>query len=232
MSRIIAIHQPNYLPWIGYFHKMLRCDIFVYADDVLLSSTSVTHRNKIKCANGPLLLSVPLAKKKVLIKDVLISNKEKWAQKHFQSIQHCYARTRYWPLYKDRFKEIYAQRWDKLIDLNLALIALIREILEIDTMTILSSQLPNLQGRKSERILDICRKLDGDIYLSGQGAKVYNDEQAFKDHHIQLKYQQFKHPVYPQKWGAFVEKLSIIDLIFNCGPASREILEGCDGEES
>jgi len=232
MSKIIAIHQPNYLPWIGYFHKMLRSDVFVYADDVLLSSTSVTHRNKIKCANGPLLLSVPLAQKKVLIKDVPISNREQWAQKHFQSIQHCYARTRYWPLYKEQFSEIYGQQWDKLIDLNLALINLIRRILEIDTPTVLSSQLPNLQGRKSERIIDICCKLKSKVYLSGQGARAYNDDQAFKDHNIQLRYQQFNHPVYPQKWGAFVEKLSIVDLIFNCGPNSRKILEGCDGGEN
>lgn len=232
MLKTIAIHQPNYLPWIGYFHKMLRCDTFVYADDVLLSSTSVTHRNKIKCSNGPLLLTVPLSKKKVLIRDVVIHNKEEWAQRHFQSIQHCYSRTRYWPIYKERFWAIYSQEWDKLMDLNLVLIDLIRDILQIKTPTVLSSQLPNLQGKKSKRIIDICCKLNSNIYLSGEGARVYNDEQDFIDHNIRLEYQKFNHPIYPQKWGAFIDRISIIDLIFNCGPASRKILEDCDGEEN
>ncbi len=227
MSKVIAIHQPNYLPWIGFFHKMINCDVFVYAEDVQLSNKSVTHRNKIKCANGPLLLSVPLATKRILIKDVLIFNEIDWAEKHFQSMQHCYARSRYWADYREKFRDIYSKKWEKLLDLNLAFLNLIREILDIKTKTIFSSDIPNLQGRKTERILDICSKLGGDVYLSGEGARVYNDEAAFKRDNIELRYQNFHHPVYPQLWGEFVDKLSIVDLIFNCGPESRKILEGC-----
>jgi hypothetical protein len=229
-KKVIAIHQPNYLPWLGYFHKMLNCDTFVIADDVLLSSTSVTHRNKIKCANGPMLLSVPLAIKKVAIKDVLICNQQHWAERHFQSMQHCYARSKYWKVYREQFRDIYSKKWHKLIDLNMELIGLVRNILDIKTEMVLSSELPNLLGKKSERIIDICKKLDAGIYLSGQGARVYNDEQAFKQNGIELKYQQFVHPEYHQMWGEFVDKLSIVDLIFNCGPQSRKILEGCSGE--
>ncbi len=227
MSKIIAIHQPNYLPWLGYFHKMMNCDLFVYAEDVQLSNKSVTHRNKIKCANGPLLLSVPLATKRVLIKDVLIFNEINWAQKHYQSLQHCYSRSRYWKMYRDDFREIYSKKWERLVDLNLALINLIRDILGIKTKTVLSSTLPDLQGRKTERIIDICRKLGGDVYLSGEGARVYNDETAFKNSNIELRYQNFKHPVYHQLWGEFIPNLSAVDLIFNCGPESRKILEEC-----
>ncbi|MEG6616322.1 WbqC family protein [Peptococcaceae bacterium 1198_IL3148] len=229
-KRIIAIHQPNYLPWLGYFHKMLNCDVFVIADDVLLSSTSITHRNKIKCANGSLLLSVPLALKKVLIKDVLIYNDQNWAERHFQTLQHCYARSKYWKDYREQFRNIYARRWHKLIDLNMEIINLVRDILDIHTPLVLSSALPNLQGKKSDRIIDICKKLNAVVYLSGQGAKVYNDEQAFAQNGIELRYQNFVHPKYPQMWGDFIDKLSIVDLIFNCGPDSRKILEGCSGE--
>ncbi|MBM7855532.1 hypothetical protein JOC37_001929 [Desulfohalotomaculum tongense] len=230
MPKVLAIHQPNYLPWIGYFHKMLNCDVFVIADDVLLSSKSVTHRNVIKCASGPVLLTIPLARKKVLIKEVLICNSENWAKRHFQSLQHCYARSKYWKYYKERFRQVYSQKWEKLLDLNLAMINLIREILDIQTPLVLSSELPNVQGRKSRRIVDICKKLGAGVYLSGQGAKVYNDEQVFKQHGIELRYQQFIHPTYRQLWGQFVDKLSVVDLIFNCGPKSKEILEECSGE--
>ncbi|MBO8137429.1 MAG: WbqC family protein [Desulfotomaculum sp.] len=231
MPKIVAIHQPNYLPWIGYFHKMMSCDVFVIADDVKLSTSSITHRNKIKCTSGVLLLTVPLAIKRVIIKDVIIYNEINWGEKHFQSLQHCYARSRYWSDYKEHFRDIYSKKWEKIIDLNMTLINLIRKILEIKTPMVFSSQLPNLKGRKSERIVDICKKLKGDVYLSGQGARVYNDEQFFNQEDIELRYQQFKHPVYPQLWGEFVDKLSVVDLIFNCGPESKKILEGCSYEE-
>ncbi|MTI81808.1 MAG: WbqC family protein [Firmicutes bacterium] len=232
MSKVIAIHQPNYIPWIGYFHKMLNSDIFVIADDVQLSTQSVTHRNKIKSANGVILLTVPLARKKVLIKDVEIYNEEDWGKKHFQTLQHCYARSDYWSQYKKQFEEIYNQKWVKLIDLNMAFMTLIRNIFNIETPMVYSSQLPDLQGRKSERIIDICEKLGGSVYLSGQGAKAYNDKEIFNQHNIELKYQQFEHPVYSQLWGDFVDKLSVVDLIFNCGPQGKKILEASSGETS
>ncbi|WP_031515106.1 WbqC family protein [Desulfofalx alkaliphila] len=225
MAKIFAIHQPNYLPWIGFFHKMMSCDLFVYADDVLMSSKSVTHRNKIKGANGILLLSVPLSLKKVEINRVLICNTENWAERHYQTMQHSYARSPYWNDYKERFRDIYSKKWLRLVDLNVALIDLIRNILDIDTPTVFSSQLPDLQGKKSERIVNISNILGVKTYLSGQGAKVYNDEEIFKRHGLELVYQQFNHPIYPQLWGDFVDKLSVVDLIFNCGPGSREIVE-------
>lgn len=230
MSKVVAIHQPNYLPWMGYFHKMLNCDVFVYADSVQLSAKSVSHRNKIKCSTGTLLLSVPLALKRVPFNQVLIYNENDWAERHYQTFQHCYARSRYWSDYKERFRDIYSKKWEKLIDLNLEIINLIRDVLNIKTYTVLESQLANLQGRKSEEIINICQELNADVYLSGQGARVYNDQAAFRQHGIELRYQQFIHPTYPQLWGEFVDKLSIVDLIFNCGPKSRSILEGNSGE--
>lgn len=230
MSKIFAIHQPNYLPWIGFFHKMLTCDVFVFADDVLISNKTVTNRNKIKSTKGALVLSVPLALKKVLIKDVVISNNQNWAERHYQSMQHNYARSPYWNDYKEKLRNIYSKTWVKLIDLNLEIINFIRDVLEIKTPTVLSSQLPDLKGRKTERIIEIGNALGVDIYLSGQGARVYNDETCFTNNGIELRYQQFIHPVYPQLWGDFIEKLSVVDLIANCGPQSRKILEMSTGE--
>jgi hypothetical protein len=221
---IIAIHQPNYLPWCGYFHKMLSCDLFVILDDVTYSKTAGTNKNKIKSPEGTRLLSVPIAHKKGLIKDVTTFSEDKWPQKHWGSIQRCYARAPFWKQNQHLLLPIFENPDEKLADLNLRLIEVIRTLLEIKTPIIRSSEIQGTTGQKGDKIISICKALQATVYLSGTGAKAYNDEKEFKKNNIRLVYQKFDHPIYPQLWGDFLPNLSVIDLLFNCGPKSKDFL--------
>ncbi|MFC0273158.1 WbqC family protein [Metabacillus herbersteinensis] len=221
---IIAIHQPNYLPWCGYFHKMLSCDLFVILDDVTYSKTAITNKNKIKSPDGPRLLTVPIGQKKGLIKDVTIFDDSKWTQKHWGSIQRCYARAPFWKQYEQFFLPVYQNPDEKLVDFNLRLIEVVRILLEIKTPIIRSSEIEGTAGIKGDKIISICKALQATTYLSGTGAISYNDENEFKRNQIRLEYQKFDHLEYPQLWGDFISHMSIIDLLFNCGPKSKEFL--------
>lgn len=221
---IISGHQPNYLPWLGYFHKMLSCDLFVILDDVLHSRKSYFNRNLIKSPEGTRMLVVPLIRKKALIKDAFIFNDAKWNQKHWRTLHTCYAKAPYWKEYECLITSIYSNPGDKLIDLNLRLINVIRDLLEIKTPMVFSSDYPEIPGNKGDKIINICKYFGAKIYLSGTGAHTYNDEEEFKRNNLHLVYQVFEHPVYPQQWDNFIPAMSAIDLLFNCGPKSKNYL--------
>ena len=119
---------------------------------------------------------------------------------------------------------IYQNPDEKLADFNLRLIEVIRILLEIKTPIIRSSEIKGTAGVKGDKIISICKALQATIYLSGTGAISYNDENEFKRNQIRLEYQKFDHPKYPQLWGDFISHMSIIDLLFNCGPKSKEFL--------
>ncbi|MEW6065190.1 hypothetical protein P378_10915 [Desulforamulus profundi] len=223
---IISGHQPNYLPWLGYFHKMISCDLFVILDDVVHSRSEITNKNKIKGPEGARLLSVPRNRsdKHCLIKDVTIAKDSMWHKNHWGSLHTCYVRSPYWKKYEELFLSIYSNPGEKLAQLNLRLIHVMREVLEIKTPLVLSSEISGITGSKGTRIINICKYFNADIYLSGTGARAYNDEMDFERNNIRLVYQEFEHPVYPQLWGNFIPGLSAVDLIFNCGPQSKDYL--------
>ncbi len=226
MSRIVAIHQPNYLPWLGYFYKIINCDVFVFLDDALHSKSSFTNRSKIKTREKTQWLTVPLATREVIINELLITNNKKWQSKHWNTLQNAYQPSRYWEEYSIYFEDIYKETaWSILSELNARLILLIKDILGLNTLIITSSDLKMENQKGSQRNLSICKHLNADVYLSGEGARNYNDDVAFEREGIKLVYTNFKHPVYHQLWGDFIPNLSIIDLIFNEGERSLEILK-------
>ncbi|MDI6641549.1 MAG: WbqC family protein [Elusimicrobiota bacterium] len=136
-----------------------------------------------------------------------------------------YSKAKYFNQYKIQFSQIYHQKWQKLIYLNLAIIKLLLECFKINTKTVFSSEL-NLSTSKTERIIDICKRFNADTYLSGAGGKDYLDEKLFQQNNIKLVYQDFKHPVYEQVYSGFELNLSAIDLLFNCGSDSIKKLSG------
>jgi len=202
----------------------MSCDLFVILDDVLHSRRAVTNKNKIKGADGARLLSVPLSRKRVLIKDVTILNESNWYQKHWDSLMTCYARANYWKEYKEFFSPIYNYPDESLAVLNLRLIKVMRRLLDINTPMVLTSEIPQIEGKKGTRIINICKHFGANICLSGIGAREYNDEREFQLNNIRLVYQEFAHPIYPQLWGDFMPNLSAVDLLFNCGPKSKYYL--------
>jgi hypothetical protein len=228
MGKIVAIHQPNYIPWIGYFHKIDKSDIFVFLDDGQYAKNQVANRNKIKTAKGWIYLTIP-----VLIKghygqstqDVEIDNHINWRKKHWKSILFNYNKAQYFKKYSTFFKELYKREWKKLSELNEFIIRHIMEALSIKTELIRSSEL-NVQNTQTDRLIDIVKAVGGNTYLSGIHGKDYMDENKYKESNIKLTYQDFHHPTYNQLYGEFVPNMSIIDLLFNEGEGSIDIIRG------
>lgn len=220
----IAIHQPNYLPWIGFFDKLDQVDQFVLLDKAFHSKSGYLNRNKIKTPQGTLVLTVPLKNKGKPINEIQIANDSNWQMRHWKIIEANYKKCPFWGAYKDGFEQLYQEEWASISTLNIALIKHINALLNITTKLLLESDFQIDFGSGNTRNVNITSHLNGDVYLSGTGARVYNDISEFNDHHIALVYQDFKHPKYPQRWGEFQPNLSIIDMLFNCGPETIEII--------
>lgn len=221
----ITAHQPNYIPWLGFFHRMDNVDKFVILDNVQFTKDLFMQRNKIKTANGVLMLTVPVrAKMDTLIKDVLIDNSQNWQKRHWLSIKYNYNKSQYWEYLFQELEEIYSKEWIKLFDLNMEIINLIRNKLKINTELIMASELSQDFGKKTNLLVNLCKHLNANTFFSGSGSKVYIVEEEFDKNNINLIFQDYKHPVYPQRLGEFASHLSILDLIFNCGPDSIDIL--------
>ncbi len=224
---IISINQPAYLPWLGYFHRIAVSDIFVFFDFTQFEKNSMVNRNKIKTANGSLMLTVPANlgnhfNKK--IKEINIADKN-WAEKHWKSIEINYKKSKYWDKYAPDLKRIYGGKDYQTID-QICYDQLLFFIgaLDIKTKIIKSSDLPEFKSKKQELVLDILKELRADIYVSGALGRDYIDEQKFNDENIKLYYQDYRHPEYEQLWGKFLPYMSVIDLLFNCGEKSLDII--------
>jgi len=233
MGMVVAIHQPNYLPWLGYFYKMANCDTFVLQDDVLLSERSFTRRCYIRARDGARILSVPLATKGVRINEAAICNDRRWQLRHWHVMEDAYRSSRYWEEYSPHFEHVYRETpWSTLIQLNVFLIMTVRTMLGLNNKIIFSSELSTTGNGRSDRVIEICTRLGADTYLSGTGARSYNNEGEFRRAGVNLVYSDFEHPVYRQLWDGFVPKLSIVDLLFNEGPRSLDILKGSSKRHS
>lgn len=230
-DRTVAIHQPNYLPWLGYFDKIAKSDIFVFLDDVEYTSNSFTNRNKIKTPGGWTWLTVPVRSTNTRINDVEIATNEQWRETHRKSLQHNYGKAKYFDEHRTVFERIYEHRWLSLAELNETLVRRICDMLDIDCQFVRSSTF-QVDGEKTEQLVELCTELDADRYLSGQGAKSYVDPSQFQSANITLAYQSFDYPVYRQRFDGFEPNLSIIDPLFNVGSDRTAQFLHTDDEKS
>ncbi|RFC47013.1 MAG: WbqC-like protein family protein [Verrucomicrobia bacterium] len=224
---IVAIHQPQYLPWLPYFDKVDACDCFVYLDNVQFQKNGVQNRNQIKTPQGPAWLTVPLrASLNLNIRDTPIAA-ETWRKKHIRSIELFYARAPFLNLFADGLRPILDRDWTFLADLNIAVTDWMCNQLGIVSRRIRASDLHS-HGAKDDLVIGICETLGATVYLSGRGAEAYQDPAKFARHGIELRYQDYKSQPYPQCFPAlnFVPNLSALDLILNSGPEARSILLG------
>lgn len=230
--KIISGHQPVYLPWLGLFHKIALCDEFVFMDDVQYLRQDWNNRNKIKGSHGAFWLTVPVSLKQSaseLIKDIQISqdgwgSKKYWQNVHWNSIETCYRRAPHWARYADELQSIYLdQKWELLAPLNRRLLTFFLTALEIKVSVVCASEV-GFDGTKSDLVLDHCKKLNGSFCVLGTHGRDYLEIDKFSDHGIGVYFQDYKHPEYDQLFGQFVSHLSALDLLFNCGPNSREVL--------
>jgi len=228
---ILTGHQPNYLPYLGFFHKVARADKFAIVDNVQFVKRGTfgwMNRNRIRTKEGWIWLTVPVLTKGQFhqsILDTKINNDLPWGKKHFNTLYHNYHRAPYFKTHAPFFEDIYGRRWDMFVDLSIEIIRYIIKELGIKVETVRCSQF-GVEGKATEYVIDMCKKLKADAYLSGLHGKEYLDENLFLQENIKLVYQDFVHPVYQQQFGGFIPDLSVIDLLFNCGPDSLGILLG------
>ena len=220
---LVAIHQPQYLPWLGYFDKMDQADCFVLLDNVQYKKNEWQNRNRVKTAAGPAWLTVPVTYRFPARLDEVGVGEGPWARKHAASLAASYARAPHWAEAKAFWEEFYRRPWPGLVDLNAATVEWLRERLDISTPLYRASELRPEEG-PTRRLVDICRKVGGDAYLSGVDGAKYMEMELFEQAGIEVVFQRFEHPNYPQQFGDFVSHLSALDLVLNCGPASAGVL--------
>jgi len=222
----VVVLQPGYLPWLGFFDQMYKSDVFIIYDDVQYDKHGWRNRNRIKTAQGVQWLTIPVLIKKQdnpLIKEVLINNKVDWRRTHLKSIKQSYSRAPFFDTYFEIFEEIYSKEWKFLIDIDMAFISALMEKLGLTTEIRFSSSL-GITGKGTQRLVDICLHLGASEYLTGDAAEDYLDESLFRLNGIELQYHHYQHPVYNQLYGEFIPYLSVIDLLFNHGEESLDIL--------
>jgi hypothetical protein len=227
VASTVVVLQPGYLPWLGFFDQMRRADIFVYYDDVQFDRRGWRNRNRIKLPTGPHWLTVPVRQRgqQQLILDVEIETDAPWADKHLSTIRHFYAQAPYLKRYLPELEEMLKRPWQRLVELDIAVIQLMCDWLGLKRATVSSSEL-GIRGEQSQRLLDICLHLGASRYLTGDAAKSYLDVELFARHNVEVQWHGYKHPVYPQQHGAFIPYLSALDLLLNCGDRSAMILAG------
>lgn len=214
-ERTVAIHQPNYLPWFGYFQKIHRSDVFVFLDDAEYSSNSWINRNKIKTTHGWTWLTVPVHGSDEPIADVEIAD-DRWRDKHRKSLRASYGGAAHYDEFADFFEETYARSWDSLCELNVHLVRELADRIGLECEFVRASDL-EIDAANSERIVRICDELEADRYFSGEGARSYNDHDRFEAAGIDLEYQSVEHPQYEQRFDDFVPNLSVVDVLMNVG---------------
>ncbi|OHA13812.1 MAG: hypothetical protein A2909_00825 [Candidatus Tagabacteria bacterium RIFCSPLOWO2_01_FULL_39_11] len=223
---ILSIHQPAYSPWLGYFHKIGLSDTFVFFDTTQFEKNSFINRNKIKTANGPVWLTVPVKLKDHFdkpIKDIEIAD-QSWRKKHQKALELNYKKAKYWNEFSQLIDSFYKKDFKYISDLCYEQLLMFNAALGIDTKIVKASDLSKYESKKNDLVLDICKGLKSNLYVSGGLGRDYIDADRFKRNNIGLYFQDYKHPAYNQLWGDFVPYMSLWDLLLNEGLNSRKII--------
>jgi hypothetical protein len=231
---IVAVHQPHFLPWLGYLNRMVRADLFILLDHVQFERRNYQNRTHIKLDGRTHWLTVPVQQhsQQERIIDKRIDNpppteSHRWGANVFSTLRHAYRDAAFLDHYAPELRRILESRWERLVDLDQAMLDFLRDALCISTPLVRSSEL-NVAGTRSELILNLCRAVGADAYLAGLGgSRHYLDRDAFARAGVEIVWQDFRHPHYAQCGGGeFVAGLSAVDLLFNQGPRSRALLLG------
>jgi hypothetical protein len=216
---IVSIHQPAYLPWLGYLARIAASDVFVFLDTVQFERGSFTNRNRIK-ANGRLQwLTVPVRSRGYQSRTLLemeIDNHRDWRTKHLRAIEQSYSRAPHFGPNAPRLASLVSPGENQFATLCFAQLMFWLDEFQINTRVVRASDM-QVDGRKSELVLNICRRLGASKYISGTIGRHYLDEAKFSAAGIDLTYQDYRHPVYPQLGGEFIAGLSAVDYWMNCG---------------
>jgi hypothetical protein len=228
VERTVVIHQPDFLPYLGFFHRLLQADLLVVLDSVQFDRGGWTHRDKLKTSQGEAWLTISLKKapRETLISEIELSQSTDWRSRNLDLIWENYRKTPYFDEIYPYLQHLYRYQCQRLIEFTTRSIEMLAQLFDIPLNTQLSSEL-NCDGRKNQLLVSILKRVGASRYLSGMGAKDYFEPEPFHSADIEVIWQDFKHPLYPQLHGKFIPYLSSIDLLFNCGiERSRQILRG------
>jgi WbqC-like protein family len=220
-----AIHQPQYFPYPGFFHKLAMSDVYVIMDDAQYDKR-YTNRNRIITPDGPIWITVPINKKQKFSpnNEVEINNELPWEALHWKQIQLSYNNSKFFPMYRGYFQEIYSRKWEKLFDLNFETLRQVISWLEIKVEIVQESSL-GIKKSSTERLVEVCKVVGATEYVAGSGSKNYMDESLFERNNIKVVYQNYEPIVYEQRLSKnFEPNLSVIDLLANVGPDSAKLI--------
>ncbi len=230
---ILAAHQPNFLPWLGFFDRIRQAERFVLLDHVQFERQNFQNRTRILMGDMPMWMTVPVvqnSRDETILEKAIhneLDGKLSWGEKVYKTLEHAYGRAPYFKRYAGRLREIFGSSWRRLVDLNLTLLGFCLEALEIRTPLLRSSALKP-SGKKSELVLSLCRRVGADVYLAGMGgSKGYLNVSEFARAGIRVEWQRFTPPQYRPLGSHPAETcLSVVDLLFHCGPESGAVLRG------
>jgi len=229
-----VILQPGYIPWLGFFNQMALADHFVYLDDIQYDRRGWRNRNRIRGPNGPVWLTVPVVQKgqyDQILLDTKIDRTAKWQRKHVNAIRLYYAKTPFFASYFPELEAILSQDYECLIDLDLAVIDLMRKWLGITTPVSRASSLSIENMDKTGRLVEICKKSGISEYITGPLCENYLELSQFTDAGVLVYFHEYSHPEYRQHFSPFIPYLSVLDLLFNEGSGSFNVMFDPDSLE-
>lgn len=228
MAMIVAVHQPQYLPWLGYFDKIDRADAFVLLDNVQFKKNEWQNRNRIKTSQGWQWLTVPVQYKyPQRINEVRINPNTRWQHKHKQAISTHYGKAPCFAHLESSIEELWDRNWEMISVLNIETVRKLVDLIGIGTPIYVASELENFPDDPDERLIAIARYFGAKRYLAGAGARGYMKMDKYSNNGIEVEFQNFEHPIYDQLYGDFIPNLSVIDLLMNHGENSLNILRKC-----
>lgn len=217
MKKVVAIHQPDYIPWLGFYYKVAHSDLFVYLDDAQFSNEAAHNYNVIKTPQGEFRLKIPVAQKLGdKINEVRTKDELKWKQKHLKTLEMNYKKAPYFAEIFPAYQEVLLKDYDNIAELNIAINQFVLDGFGIKVPFVRTSDM-TISSVREERILEICKNLGATEYLSGNGARAYQKQENFEEEGLILTYLDYKPIKYQQLWKEFLPCMSVLDYIFNCG---------------
>jgi WbqC-like protein family. len=229
---LVVIHQPDFMPYLGFFHRLLLADIYIVLDNVqyVRGSRTMTSRDKIKTVRGEQWINVGIRKPPYgcMINEIFLSEEDSWKKRGLNLIKENYRAAEYFGEIYPYMELLYSFPCNKMVDFNMKSIELLMLMFDIKDIEIKYASELKVTGKSNERIIRLVKAAGSRRYLSGTGARNYFIPELYEDAGVEVVWQEFKHPVYPQQFDGFIPYLSSIDLLFNCGiRKAKEILRDC-----
>ena len=220
----VAIHQPNFAPWIGYFSKIAASDIFILLDDAQYTKNSYINRNRIRIGDSSHWLTIPVRTSgDSPINQVEIDNNQNWKSNHLKTLKQYYGKSAGYARTMKMIEDVYSVDYKYIHEINTDLIRRICGELGLKPELRTASDF-NVSGKSTNRLIELIKRVGGDTYISGHGAEAYQDESLFMKNDIRLKFLEIEQVIYPQQGNEFISSLSVVDYLFNVSAASTDIL--------